>query len=219
MVYDFHTHTFFSDGVHSPIELIRFAVTQGYCCMAITDHGSYSNLDFIISRVKNDCDLAEKYWDIKVIPGVELTNVPSGSINKMAREAKELGAKIVVVHGESVIENVEPGTNLEAVKSEYTDILAHPGILKPEEAELAAKNNIFLEISSRAGHSLTNGLVVNTGREAGAKFLINTDAHSCRDLFKPGMQEKIGLGAGLKKDEVKEIFDKNCHELIKKVSY
>ncbi|HEY4695544.1 MAG TPA: histidinol phosphate phosphatase domain-containing protein [Candidatus Hydromicrobium sp.] len=217
MTYDFHTHTFLSDGENSPIELIRFAVVLGYRCIALTDHGSYSNLDFIISRVKKDCELAEKYWKISAIPGVELTNVPSKSINDMAKAAKELGAKIVVAHGESIAENVEPGTNLEAVKSKYIDLLAHPGIIKLEEAKLAALNGIFIEISSRAGHSLTNGIVVSIGREAGVKFLINSDAHSHHDLFRSGMQERVGLGSGLKKDEIEEIYNKNYKEFLKKI--
>ncbi len=217
MTYDFHTHTFLSDGENSPIELIRFAVVLGYRCIALTDHGSYSNLDFIISRVKKDCELAEKYWKISAIPGVELTNVPSKSINDMAKAAKELGAKIVVAHGESIAENVEPGTNLEAVKSKYIDFLAHPGILKLEEAKLAALNGIFIEISSRVGHSLTNGIAVSIGREAGVKFLINSDAHSHHDLFRSGMQERVGLGSGLKKDEIEEIYNKNYKEFLKKI--
>jgi histidinol phosphatase-like PHP family hydrolase len=219
MICDFHTHTFFSDGVHSPIELIRFAVAAGYSAIALTDHVSYSNLDFIISRVKKDCELAEKYWNIKAIPGVELTNVPSKSINDMAKMAKGLGAKVVVVHGESIVESVEAGTNLEAVKSEYTDILAHPGILKIEEAELAAKNDIFIEVSSRSGHSLANGIVVKTGREAGVKFLINSDSHCWSDLFSRGMQEKVAIGAGLEKDEIGEIFNKNYSDFFKKIDY
>ncbi|GAI84163.1 unnamed protein product, partial [marine sediment metagenome] len=37
-------------------------------------------------------------------------------------------ARMVVAHGESIVESIEPGTNLEAVKSEYIDLLAHPGI-------------------------------------------------------------------------------------------
>jgi len=219
MIYDFHTHTLFSDGKNSPIELIRLASVFGYRCIALTDHGSYSNLDFIIPRVKRDCELAEKHWDIKAIPGVELTNIPAKSINDMAREAKELGARVVIVHGESIVENVEPGTNLEAVKSKYVDLLAHPGIFKLEEAKLAAENGIFVEISSRVGHSLTNGIVVNVGREAGVKFLINSDAHSHDDLFRSDMQERVGLGSGLKKDEVEEIFNKNYKELLKRIGY
>ena len=37
-VYDFHTHTFLSDGVLSPMELIRRAHDKGYAAIAITDH-------------------------------------------------------------------------------------------------------------------------------------------------------------------------------------
>jgi putative hydrolase len=219
MIFDFHTHTFLSDGENSPIELIRFAAARGYKCIALTDHASYSNLDFIISRVKKDCGLAKKYWDIDTITGVELTNIPAKSIDKMACKAKELGAGLVVVHGETIIEDVEQGTNMEAVRSEYVDILAHPGILTVEEARLAAKNGVFLEITARAGHSLTNGVVVNIGREAGTRFLINSDAHSHLDLFEQDMQEKVGLGSGLRKDEVKEIFSKNYQRLFKRIDY
>jgi putative hydrolase len=219
MIFDFHTHTFLSDGENSPIELIRFAAVRGYRYIALTDHASYSNLDFVISRVKKDCGLAKKYWDIDAFTGVELTNVPAKSIDEMAGIAKELGAEIVVVHGETIVEDVEQGTNMEAVKSEYVDILAHPGIVTLKEARLAAKNGVFLEITARAGHNLTNGVVVNTGREAGARFLINSDAHSHLDLFTQGMQEKIGLGSGLKKEEVKEILSKNHQQLFKRIGY
>ncbi len=219
MICDFHTHTFLSDGENSPIELIRFAVARGYSYIALTDHVSYSNIDFIISSLKKDCELAEKFWNIKAIPGVELTNVPAKSIEEMAKESKRLGARIVVVHGETIVESVEPGTNLEAIRSKYVDILAHPGFLKLEEAKLAAENDIFIEISSRAGHSLTNGVVASVGREAGVKFLINSDAHVHEDLFISDKQRKIGLASGLKESEVAEIFDKNIGEVIHRAGY
>ena len=43
-MYDFHTHTFLSDGVLSPIELIRRALVQGYKVMAVTDHVGIGNV-------------------------------------------------------------------------------------------------------------------------------------------------------------------------------
>ena len=88
MIYDFHTHTFLSDGTNSPIELIRFAVAAGYKCIGMTDHASYSNLDCLIEKIKKDCRLAEDYWDIIAVPGVELTNVPAKSINDMQKALK-----------------------------------------------------------------------------------------------------------------------------------
>lgn len=217
MVFDFHTHTFLSDGSNSPIELIRFAVSYGYKCIAITDHASYSNIDYLIERLKKDCELAEKYWDIVAVPGVELTNIPAKSINEMAKSAKELGAKLVVVHGESIMEKVEPGTNWEAVNSRYVDILAHPGIFDIDEAKMAKKNDICIEINSRKGHSLTNGIVAKVGEQAGVKFLINSDAHSQNDLIGFDFQKKIGLGAGLELKYVEEIIYKNGRRFLEKL--
>jgi len=219
MIYDFHTHTFLSDGASSPIELIRFAYAYGYSCIGISDHVSYSNLEKIIEPIKTDCKLAEKYWDIKAVPGVELTNVPAGSISGMAKKAKELGAAYVVVHGETIVEEVEEGTNIEAVNCEYVDLLAHPGLLTLEEAELAAKNDIYVEITSRVGHSLCNGRVAKAGREAGVSFLVNSDAHSHNDLYKGDFQKEVALGSGLNEKEYEEIIKVNLKKFLKKIGY
>jgi histidinol phosphatase-like PHP family hydrolase len=219
MTYDFHTHTFLSDGVNIPIELIRFAYAYNYSCIGISDHVSYSILEKTIESIKTDCKLAEKYWDIKAVPGVELTNVPAGSIDDMAKKAKELGAAYVVVHGETIVEEVEEGTNLEAVNCKYVDLLAHPGLLTQKEAELAAKNDIYIEITSRTGHSLCNGKVVKVGREAGVSFLINSDSHSHSDLYKGDFQKEVALGSGLSQKEYEEIIKVNQQNFLKKIGY
>jgi putative hydrolase len=219
MTYDFHTHTLLSDGSSNPIELIRFAYAYGYKCIGITDHGSYSNLETVIESVKKDCELAEKYWDIIAVLGIELTNIPAASIDDMARSAKELGARMVAVHGETIVEEVEEGTNLAAVKSEYVDMLAHPGIITSEEAELAVKNDIYIEITSRVGHSLANGKVVEIGRKAGVKFLINSDSHSYSDLYRGSFQKEVALGSGLSIEEYDRIIDYNQKEFLKKIGY
>ncbi|MFO7928940.1 MAG: histidinol phosphate phosphatase domain-containing protein [Candidatus Humimicrobiaceae bacterium] len=219
MVFDFHTHTTFSDGINSPIELIRCATTSGYGGIGITDHASYATLDFIIENVKKDCELANKYWNIKAIAGVELTNIPAKSIKEMAKYAKDRGTRLVVVHGESIAEDVEENTNWEAANCSHVDILAHPGILTEREARAAAKNGIYIEITARNGHNLGNGRVVKTGRKAGVKFLINSDAHSHNNLLTEELQEKIGLGAGLNEQEIEEIFRKNFKQFMQKLGY
>ena len=57
-LYDFHTHSFFSDGALLPMELIRRAHVKGYTAMAITDHASASNIEELVEKVTRDCDLA-----------------------------------------------------------------------------------------------------------------------------------------------------------------
>ena len=107
---DFHMHSFLSDGILLPVELIRFAVASGRQVVAVTDHVSESTLERVIREIKADVALAEKYWGVTAIAGVELTNIPAGAVAPLAAKARALGAELVVVHGETLVEPVEPGT-------------------------------------------------------------------------------------------------------------
>ncbi|SVB04295.1 uncharacterized protein METZ01_LOCUS157149 [marine metagenome] len=208
-MYDFHTHTFLSDGVLSPIELIRRAVHIGYKVMAITDHVGPGNLEFILNALKKDCELAEKYWDIQVMPGVEITHTPKEDLDRLAKEARELGAGIVNVHGETITEPVEPGTNMAAVSSGNVDILAHPGLITEEEASIAASNGVFLEVSGRKGHGLANGHVVKTAASTGANLILDSDAHEPQDLMTREYAEKVAIGSGLSPEQAVSLLDRS----------
>ncbi|HHU51825.1 MAG TPA: histidinol phosphate phosphatase domain-containing protein [Firmicutes bacterium] len=217
VVYDFHTHTYLSDGVLSPIELIRFAMVRGYGAIAVTDHVSAATMERVLREVRADCKLAEEYWGVTAICGVELTNIPAGSVRSLARRARELGAEIVVVHGETIAEPVEPGTNLAAVSTPEVDILAHPGLLTEKEAKLARENGVYLELSSRRGHSLTNGHVAKLAARCGAPLLINSDAHEPADLHTTEYLRKVAEGAGLTSDEILQASRENPQVLLKKI--
>ena len=217
MLYDFHTHTFHSDGVLSPIELIRRAVVQGYSAIAITDHVAVGSLARIIKEVSEDCALARAHWDILAIPGVELTYVPPQTISETARRAKELGACLVIVHGETSVEPVEKGTNFAAVQSPHVDILAHPGLLTVEEASLAAKNNVFIEITTRRGHSTTNSHVATVSQQAKARLLVSSDAHHEDDLLTSNLVESILDQSKVTQQQRLQIIDRNPLLIIEKV--
>lgn len=218
MIYDFHTHSSLSDGSLSPVELIRRAHVRDYKAIGITDHVGVGYLDRLIREVTEDCALATQQWDIIAIPGVELTHLPPLTICEAAQHAKELGARLVIVHGESIVEPVEEGTNAAAVQCPYVDILAHPGLITPEEANLAAANGVFLEISARKGHSLTNGHVCHLARLAGAKLLVNSDAHGPADLLRHVFASQIAQGAGLSEDESTAVLTTNALVLLERLS-
>jgi len=218
VLYDFHTHTFHSDGVLSPIELIRRAFVKGYSAIAITDHVALGSLGRVINEIKDDCALARAHWNILAIPGVELTHLPPQAISEVAQKAKEMGARLVIVHGETSTEPVEQGTNLAAVQSPYVDILAHPGLITTEEAALAAQNNVFIELTSRTGHSTTNAHVALISQKAQARLLVNSDAHNEDDLLTPALAEAVLHQAGLGKHHYEQILNRNPLLLIDKVN-
>jgi histidinol phosphatase-like PHP family hydrolase len=193
---DLHTHSIFSDGALIPSELVRRAEDTGLKGIGITDHGDLSNIDFIVPRIVAIAEALNSTLDIKVIPGIEITHVPPVLIADTARKARSLGAKIIIVHGETLVEPVAPGTNRAALDADV-DLIAHPGLIAENEVLKAKEKGIFLELTSRRGHSLTNGHVARLARKTGAKLLINSDTHNPGDLIDEKLARDIVRGAGL----------------------
>jgi histidinol phosphatase-like PHP family hydrolase len=213
---DLHTHSLFSDGVLVPSELVRRAVMKGYEVIAITDHADASNLDFTIPRVTAACKELNRRWKITALPGIELTHIPPETFAELTDRARSLGAMIVVAHGETLVEPVHPGTNRAAIEARV-DILAHPGLITKDEAELAYKNGVHLEITARKGHSLSNGHVARIAADTGAKLVIDTDTHEPGDLITDEFAREILLGAGLSVDAIAAVFQ-NSKDLAAKAT-
>jgi histidinol phosphatase-like PHP family hydrolase len=205
---DLHTHTTFSDGELIPSELVRRAEVLGYTAIGITDHVDYTNIEHILSclsRIK----YLKGVLDMQVLVGAELTHVPPAKIGPLAAFARKLGAEIVVVHGETPVEPVCPGTNRAAIEARV-DILAHPGFITLEEAELAYENNVCLEITSRSGHNITNGHVVRMASLSGAKMVVDTDSHAPGDLIRSERAIEIAMGAGLSLEKAADVVEKHA---------
>lgn len=209
---DMHTHSIFSDGELIPSELVRRAVVHGYRAIGITDHVDFTNVEHVIKNVSK-AKYLEDELDIQVKVGVEITHVPPRKIAPLARLAKELGAEVIVVHGETINEPVMPGTNAASVELADVDILAHPGFITIEEAEAARDNDVCLEITARNGHNRTNGHVARIGMEAGATLVVDTDAHSPDNLITKEFALKVAMGAGLTDKQAQAVLDNSLRFL------
>jgi putative hydrolase len=216
MVVDFHTHTYWSDGGLSPVELARRALVRGYTAIGFTDHAGVGNVSHMIAEMKKERDLIERYWPIQVIVGVELTHVPAGGIAEAAKAARDAGAEIVVLHGETPVEPVEPGSDAAAIDSGFVDLIGHPGHITEDEVRRAAENEVFLEISARSGHSLTNGHVARLGQRLGARLVVDSDAHSPSDLLTDEFQRSVALGAGIDEQLLDQVLRQWPNELLKR---
>ncbi len=212
---DLHTHTLLSDGVLLPSELIQRAYTAGYRVLALTDHVDMSNIDFVIPRIVEAIKEITEYSKIKIIPGAEITHVPPKLIGRLVERARNLGARIVVVHGETIAEPVMSGTNRAGIEA-GADILSHPGIISIEDAVKARENGVALEITSRKGHSLSNGHVAKIARETGVALIINTDAHAPEDLITIEQAKIILRAAGIAEENTDKVLA-NSQNLVDKI--
>ncbi len=200
MMIDLHTHTFFSDGELVPAELVRRAAVAGYRAIAITDHADKSNTAWLLANIVDVVNELGETNGMQVLAGVELTHVAPAAIADATQLARDHGAELIVVHGETIVEPVMPGTNLAAIKA-GVDILSHPGLITAEEVQLAAERGVCLEITTRKGHSLTNGHVAKLAHQYGAKLVVNNDAHGPGDLVSAEQMRRIALGAAMTEEQ------------------
>lgn len=213
---DLHMHTTFSDGELIPGEALRRAVALGYEALALTDHVDASNVDIVVPALVRFAREQAHFYPLTFLVGVELTHVPPAMVVSLAQRARRLGAQVVVVHGETMVEPVQPGTNLAAASCPEVDVLAHPGLIDDETVAAAAANGVYLEISGRKGHSLGNGRVAQRALRVGAGLVVDSDAHSPSDMFGLNHAVAVAAGAGLDETQVQAATVSNPAALVRR---
>lgn len=214
---DFQNHSTLSDGVLPPIELLKHAKKLGLGGIALTEHVYANKVESIVEKLLQ-VEKHTRALGIIFIPGAEVSLVPPDRICEIARRAKEAGARFVTVHGESLMGGTPPGTNLASAQCEYVDMIGHPGFLSDKAAQCAARNNISIELSGRALHSLTNGHNAKLALKYGAKLLVNSDTHKPEDLMTMARAIEVARGAGLDDEEVYRAIVTNAEELLARVT-
>ncbi len=215
-MFDFHCHSLLSDGELLPVEIARRYQEKGYKAIAITDHVDRSNIDMVIGGILRFCASWSENSKLKVLPGIELTHINLEDFGPLTDFARKKGIKVIIGHGETLVEPVIKGTNRAALEA-GVDILAHPGLISESDVKLAAKNGIFLELTSRKGHSLTNGYVAKMATKFGAKLSLDNDSHLPTDIITPLELFKVGLGAGLTQVQISQIYKNLTIFLSKKL--
>ncbi|MFA5645788.1 MAG: histidinol phosphate phosphatase domain-containing protein [Candidatus Ratteibacteria bacterium] len=203
---DLHSHTLFSDGVLLPSELARRAIVKGYEVLALTDHVDHSTIEIVIPALVQAALAINRSMKIKIIPGCEITHIDPSEIGALAVECRKLGARIIVVHGETLVEPVKKGTNRYGLEADI-DILAHPGILSDEEAVCAASKGIAVEITSRSGHSLGNGIVAKLWYRHRFPLVVNSDSHAPGDLIDRSFASRLLSASGIAAEDIETVLE------------
>ncbi|NPB01753.1 MAG: histidinol phosphate phosphatase domain-containing protein [Methanopyri archaeon] len=212
--YELHAHSYLVDGELLPSELLRRAEVKDHAALVFAEHVDVSNLEDAVTTLAETCDELRGYYDVEPIPGAELTHVPPETIPDLAESARDNGARVVLVHGETPAEPVAPGTNEAAVRCDAVDVLAHPGLIEPELAAEAAENDVALELTTKRGHCLANGWVARVAMEVRAPLVLNTDAHVPGDLLTPEEAAVAAMGAGVPERMLKWVLEEVPRRLI-----
>jgi histidinol phosphatase-like PHP family hydrolase len=213
--YDFHCHTFLTDGRASATDMWYEADRLGHKALAVTDHVALDDPQPLLDRLRREA----KAWegeDLTTLVGVEVTMVPPRRIPEVVRAARRAGAEVVIVHGETMANVVPIGTNRASVELNDVDILAHPGFITVEEAELAKAHDVILEISARNLHMTTNGHVARTALEVGNDLVVDSDAHAIEQLVPSHLARQVARGAGVPESSVGRVLRETPIRLLKR---
>ena len=213
--YDFHSHTFLTDGRASATDMWREADVLGHQALAVTDHVALEDPKPLLDRLRQEA-AAWEGEELTTLIGVEVTMIPPRKIPDVVRAARRAGAEIVIVHGETPANPVPMGTNRAAVELNEVDVLAHPGFLTVGDAELAKAHDVVLELTARALHMVTNGHVARTALEVGNDLVVDSDAHATDQLVSAAHARQVARGAGVPDSAVTRVLRETPQRLLKR---
>ena len=167
---------------------------QGFSCSSALRYASLAGLRFaglvLPSDGSNFSRLAELskqvrrlslYANVEAWAGVELSHIPPALLPDAVMEAREAGAALVLVHGESIMDQVEEGTNFAAI-SAGADIVTHPGLIDAEAAVFAAEKGVALEFTSCPRHAFANAHTAAMALRHGAPLVRGSAARCAEEL-------------------------------------
>jgi DNA polymerase (family 10) len=232
---DLHTHTKHSDGNFTIKEMALAAKEMGYEYIGIADHtkglgvAAGQDEEEILKEKEEIEKLNEELEGIRVLAGVEVNIRMDGTLDIDEEVLEQLDFVIASVHSafkqpkEVMTERI-----CKAMEREVVDILGHPTgrlIGKRDAYEVdgeilideAVRTGTILEINAFPDRMDLPDILCRAGKGKGAKFAINTDAHSIDQLnlieygvstARRGWLEKEDIVNCLPLDELLKIFRK-----------
>lgn len=221
---DFHIKLYDSASTHQPgfdgASALRYAALAGirFAGLVIASDGSdFSRLASLSAQVRK----LSLYANVEAWAGVELRHIPPALLPDAVREAREAGASLVLVHGESITDQVEEGTNFAAIEA-GADILAHPGLIDAEAAAYAAERGVALEFTSCPRHAMTNAHTAAMALRHGAPLVRGSSARCTAELTTRAFWPMIIKGAGgacgfENEDNIWELLKKSEETLVRRL--
>jgi DNA polymerase (family 10) len=198
---ELHSHSTWSDGAVTVLEMARAAQRRGYNLLAITDHSAYMGItggvrpETLAAQAEEIRAAQAAVGDaIRILHGVEVDITADGEL-ALPDEALA-GLDLVIASLHTALRQPREAVTarlLRAIRNPHVDIIAHPtGRLLPnrEGADLdmeavltaAREHGVALEINASPSRMDLNDVYARRAVELGIPLSINTDAHSPDNL-------------------------------------
>jgi DNA polymerase (family X) len=192
-----HTHTKYSDGIHSLSEMAKYCMAKDYQYLVISDHSKSAfyanglNEDRLISQW-NEIDEWNKKnkSNFKIFKSIESDILNDGRLDYEDDILSEFDCVIASIHSNlNMTEEKATSRIIKAIENPFTDILGHPtGRLllgrkgypldMQKVIDACFENDVAIELNANPQRLDLDWIWVRKAIEKGVLVSINPDAHS-----------------------------------------
>lgn len=193
---DIHSHSTWSDGRATVLEMAQGAEALGYRYLATTDHSPRItvvhglNVERLLAQSKEIAEAQQQVESVTLLQGIEVDILEDGALDLPDAVLEILD---VVVASPHVKLRQEPAAMTErmlrAVAHPHVDVIGHPTGRRPGSREgatydfeavfkVAARHGVAMEIDCDPARMDLGPELARLARDAGCDFVVSSDAHA-----------------------------------------
>ena len=217
---DVHSHTGWSDGRATMLEMAEGAQALGYAYLGITDHSPRItvvhglNAERLVAQSREMAEVQKQMDGLTLLQGIEVDILEDGSLDLPDSVLEILDVVIASPH---VKLRQEPGAMTErmlrAVSHPHVDVIGHPTGRRPGSREgasydfeavfkEAAKHEVALEIDCDPARMDLSPEMARLAYECGCTFAVDADAHAPAEFAYVPMALWMARRAGIPQDRI-----------------
>ena len=222
---DVHSHTNWSDGKATMLDMARGAEALGYKYLGITDHSprikvvNGLNAERLLAQSKELAEVQAQLEGLTLLQGIEVDILEDGALDLPDVVLELLDVVIASPH---VKLRQEPAAMTErmlrAVSHPHVDIVGHPTGRRPGSREgatydfeavfkEAARHGVALEIDCDPARMDLSPEMARLAFECGCNFSLDADAHMPAELAYVPMAAWMARRAGIPQDRILNFLD------------
>jgi putative hydrolase len=222
---DVHSHTNWSDGKATMLEMARGAQAMGYRYLGVTDHSPRIKVvnglgaDRLLAQSREMAEVQAKVEGVTLLQGIEVDILEDGALD-LPDEVLELLDVVIASPHVKLRQEREAMTArmMRAVSNPHVDVVGHPTGRRPGSREgadydfelvfkEAARHGIALELDCDPARMDLSPEMARLALECGCNFTLDADAHMPAELAYVPMGAWMARRAGIPQERILNFLD------------
>ena len=217
---DIHSHSTWSDGRASVLEMAKGAQALGYRYLGITDHSPRItvvhglNAERLLAQSKEIAEAQQQVPGVTLLQGIEVDILEDGALDLPDAVLEILDVVVASPHVKLRQDQAAMTERmLRAVANPHVDVIGHPTGRRPGSREgatydfetvfkEAARRGVAMEIDCDPARMDLGPELARLARDAGCDFVLSSDAHAPAEFAYVPMALWMARRAGIPKERV-----------------